>query len=401
MHNATKPWKIVVVGGGYAGIACAARLARTAGAAVQVTLVNASEHFVERIRLHQAVAGQVLPRHALRPLLARAGVQFIVGHAQGIDLDARAVDVDGTRLPWDRLVIATGSRAGRPVDAASAAAVHTLDPDGVSAAAKHLQALDAGSRVLVVGGGLTGVEAATEVAESMPHLQVTLASRGPVLAGWSDAARAHVFDVFARLGIRWREGWGIGALRPGQAVPTQGEPVPFDLCLWTAGFGWPTLAAGTALAAAPDGQVRVDSMLRSVSHPAVYAAGDIARLDGATDEPWPMGCKSALPTGAHVADNLVREVAGLEPEPFAYRLPFYCVSLGRRDGVIQWPDAAGGLHGPVRTGTQAAQLKERVCAGTWQGLVDESEGRHAIRPPEAVAAMAAQIAMQKVRMAPA
>lgn len=390
---------VVVIGGGYAGVACALRLARRGGPAVRVTLVNGSERFVERIRLHQAAAGQALPTRELRPLLERAGVRLVVGWASGINVARRTVQVGVDKLPWDRLVLAIGSRQAR-LDAQAAAVARVLEPSQVDALAQQLHGLPAGGRVLVVGGGLTGVEAATEIAESHPRLQVTLASRGPVLADWSESARAHVHAAFQRLGIRCHEGSGVHTLQAGRAI-TDGETVAFDVCVWTAGFSLPALPAGLVAATTATGQLQVDASLRLPSHPHIHVAGDMAspaQAAGVAADPMPMGCKSALPSGAHVGNTIASEAlqarapaaqgagageaSAREPQPFAYGLPFYCLSLGRRDGVIQWPDATGGLrNGKVLRGAEAAVFKEEVCAWTWDCLVDESTGREAIRAP--------------------
>ncbi len=77
-----------------------------------------------------------------------------------------------------------------------------------------------------------------------------------------------------------------------------------------------------------------------------------------------MGCKSAGPSGAHVAENLARALRGEPEEPFDFATPFYCVSLGRRDGVIQYTLRDGSLEGGVLTGRRAAWLKELICRVT-------------------------------------
>jgi NADH dehydrogenase len=78
----------------------------------------------------------------------------------------------------------------------------------------------------------------------------------------------------------------------------------------------------------------------------------------------PMGCKSAGPTGAHVADNLARQLAGQPERPFDYAVPLYCVSLGRRDGLVQATAPGGAPTGRVITGRLAVWIKELICKGT-------------------------------------
>ena len=126
------------------------------------------------------------------------------------------------------------------------------------------------------------------------------------------------------------------------------------------------------------GQVLVDPQLRSVSHPWVYAAGDIAAPVLPPGQALPMGCKSAMPMGAHVGDNLARELRGEPGQAFDYALLFYCVSLGRRDGLIQWADGDGQPRGRVLTGRRGAWFKEMICRTTWWALLGEARGVRAI-----------------------
>ena len=162
---------------------------------------------------------------------------------------------------------------------------------------------------------------------------------------------------------------------------TSAGTTDFHECIGATGFEMPSLPRTCGLAVNDYGQVQVDPQLRSISHPAVYAAGDLAAPPPASGLHLPMGCKSATPAGAQVAENLLREMRGEPPLTLDFTLPYFCLSLGRRDGVIQWPDDKGRLLGPVMTGEQAARFKERVCETTWLRLVDEANGRQAIQWP--------------------
>lgn len=373
--------KVLIIGGGYAGVACAVRLARRArlaGRHVEIVLVNPATQFVERIRLHQQATGQTLAPRPLDALLQLAGVRLLPGVASAIDSAARSVRVGSQLLHWDRLVLAMGSATGRSQVPGADAHALTLSPADAPFVAGRLAALRPGARVLVVGGGLTGIEAATEIKEAWPQLDVHLFSAGELGRDWSAQARSHLALVSARLGLKLHVGVRVTALEPGALVASDGR-WDMDLCIWTAGFVVPALARVSGLQVNAAGQVRVDPQLRSVSHPHIYAAGDQASPVCDPGHPLPMGCKSALPTGAHVADNLLRELSGEDGAAFDFALPFYCVSLGRNDGLIQWPDGDGRPLGRVLTGTKAAQWKESVCQMTWDWLQQEAEGREALR----------------------
>jgi NADH dehydrogenase FAD-containing subunit len=363
---------IVILGGGYAGLSCALRLAHRArrqGTPVHIRLVNPHPVLVERIRLHQAATGQPLRERRIDTLLRTSGVELVTGCADAIDASAQTVRVAGQLLRWDRLVLALGSRvstAKAPADAL------TPDPGRVQELQRRLAALPRGSRVLVAGGGLTAIESASEIAEAFPQLQAHLFTRGRVAGDFSPQGRSHVTRTFGRLGVQVHEGCD---------APASG----FDLCVWAAGFALPALPWDAGLQVNEQGQVLVDPMLRSVSHPSIYAAGDIAAPVLPPGQALPMGCKSAMPMGAQVADNLARELRGEPQRAFDYALLFYCVSLGRRDGLIQWADDSGALTGRILTGRRAALFKELICRSTiwalrleakgWKGIVWKRTGR--------------------------
>lgn len=372
---------ILIVGGGYAGVACATRLGRALrahGSADRVRLINPAPVLVERIRLHQAATGQPLRERRIDDLLARAGVELVTGWADRVDLQARTVRVGHEWLHWDRLVLAVGSHGGSRDVPGAAEHAWELEPRSVAPVRARLEALPAGARVTVVGGGLTGIEAASEIAEAFPQLQVRLVSRGALAQDFSEAARRYLHHTLAgTFGIELHEDVDVRAVRAG-ALETNRGALPFDLCIWAAGFRLPALAREAGLRVNARGQVLVDPLLRSVSHPAVYAAGDIAEPVLPPGQSLPMGCKSAMPAGAHVGDNLARELRGASPRAFDYALLFFCVSLGRRTGLIQWADGKGQLTGRILTGRRGALFKEMICKLTWWALMAEARGLHAV-----------------------
>lgn len=371
---------IVIAGGGYAGIACATRLARLArenATPARIRLINPDPVLVERIRLHQAATGQRLRERRIDKLLERAGVELVRGRVDRIDPEGQSLQVDGRTLAWDRLVLALGSHSGSREVPGAAEHAFELEPGSAHRLRDRLETLPVGAHVVVVGGGLTGIEAATEIAESFPRLQVHLVCRGRLAHDFSEAARDYLHDTFDRLHVAVQEDVDVLAVERGR-LRTERGAMPFDACIWSAGFRMPALPRQAGLEVNGHGQVRVDAALRSVSHPRIYAVGDIAAPVEAPGQPLPMGCKSALPAGAHAGENLARELQGREAVPFQYALMFFCVSLGRGAGLIQWADAAGRLSGRILTGARGALFKETICRLTWWALVLESRGKRAV-----------------------
>lgn len=367
--------EIVVIGAGYAGLTCALRLGarvRKSGLAARIRLVSPRPVLVERIRLHQLVAGQALPQRPLESLLAGTDVELVPGSAEAIDVDARTVRVDGREMRWDRLVLAAGSRTDLWRVPGAADHAVAVEPESGHHVMRSLSGLRQGARVAVIGGGLTGIEISSEIAESHPHLGVHLVAGEQVAQEFSAAGRSHVVRTLTRrLGVRIHQDAPVLALAA-RELQTVSTSIPFDLCIWAGGFAASSLASGCGLECNAAGQVLVDPMLRSISHPHVSVAGDMGAP--AQGERLPMGCKSAMPMGAHVAENLVRELRGEPLQEFSYALLFYCVSLGRRDGLIQWPDSLGRPAGRVLTGRRAALFKEAICRSTIWAMELERRG---------------------------
>src|SRR5688572_17646114 len=129
-HEAEKT-KVVVLGGGFAGILAARRVARGSRGKAEVTLVTAADAFVERVRFHELAAGRALPRLLLAPLLARAGVTTLHATARAVDPTARRLVCarpDGTEVivPYDVLVYALGSTIDLAVVPGAAAHAHSV-----------------------------------------------------------------------------------------------------------------------------------------------------------------------------------------------------------------------------------------------------------------------------------
>ena len=357
---------IVVVGAGYSGLTAAKRLAKRTGRA-RVTLVNADARFVERIRLHQVAAGRPVREHTLADALRGSSVELVVGRVGAIVPERHELQLTGRPAPlrYDTLVLAAGSGPQLhrvPGVADHAIPVSTLD--GASELAKRVPdvAADHGAAT-VVGGGLTGIETATELAEAHPDLRVRLLTKAEPGAALSTRARAHLRRVFDRLGIEIRTGVTVAEVRADSLVLAGGGTVPSELTVWATGFSVPRLAADAGIATDHTGRMLIDESGRSVSHPDVYAVGDIALGRTPRGDVLRMSCATGLPTSLHLADVVAARLAGREPAPLRFRYHIQCISLGRRDGLIQLVDADDRPKPTVITGGAAARIKEMVVRG--------------------------------------
>jgi NADH dehydrogenase FAD-containing subunit len=354
--------RIVIVGAGYSGLTAAQRVARQAHHA-DVVLVNATDRFVERVRLHQVAAGQDVGEHALADVLRGGRVRLVVARVLAIDPDRRELQLDGAdSLPYDTLVHAVGSGpATGGVPGAAENAVPVAHLDGARELRKRVADIAAdGGTLSVVGAGLSGIETATELAETHPALRVRLLSPAEPGAALSGRAREHLRRVFDRLGVDVRSGATVTEVRPDAVLLAGGETVATDLTAWTTGFSVPQLAADAGIATDPTGRVLVDGTQRSVSHPDVYAVGDSSLGRTPRGDVLRMACATGLPTGQYVADVVAARLAGRGPRRLRFRYFIQCISLGRHDGLIQTVDADDHPHATVLTGRPAALTKESV-----------------------------------------
>jgi NADH dehydrogenase FAD-containing subunit len=334
MKEAAAMAQVVVLGAGYTGMMAAIRVARRSRRLdTKVTLVNPSSRFTERLRMHQMATGQQLAHFDIPDMIKATGIEFAQGWATSVDPERRQVVVGDVTLDYDYLIYAIGSRTD--TSSVPGADTHAYTLDHPLALAERLAELPAGAAVTVCGNGLTGLEAATEIAESYPHLRVVLLGRDVPAAVMGEKARAYVRRSLERLGVEVRSGVEIIKVLPDAVELAGGELVNSDACVWTTGFSASPLAADSGLAVDSLGRITVDPALRSVTHPSVFAIGDAA----AVQQSWGVihgTCQSGMPTGVFAADTIVRLIKGKEPGRFRFGYIHQPVSLGRRDAVIQF-----------------------------------------------------------------
>jgi NADH dehydrogenase FAD-containing subunit len=215
--------------------------------------------------------------------------------------------------------------------------------------------------VLVVGGGLTGVEVAAEITEARPDLSVILATSGAPGDRLAPGARGHLRSGLERLGIEVREGIRVREFTTEGAMAEDGTFLGADVAVSAIGFAPNPIAAASGLEVDGRGHVVVDAAMRAVSHPEVYAIGDAAFAIGPGGVPLRMSVSSGMPTGWLAAGHLAAAITGRRPPTMRVRYFHQAISLGRRDGVVQFVTADDRPRRRYLTGRIAAQYKNALC----------------------------------------
>lgn len=370
--------KVVIVGAGFAGLAAAKALHRVP---VQVTVVDQHDYHTFTPFLYQvatALLGTGDVAYPVRGEVRRLGnVSFRLATVTGVDLDAKAVNTDRGRLPYDYLVLAAGAvnaYFGHPEIAGRSLGLNDL-PEALqlrnAILARFEEAAWAGdpgerARLLsfaVVGGGPTGTEFAGALAELVvgtltrdfpgldrSQVSITLAeaSRHP-LSVFPRPLPAAAGRALRRKGVQIRSGVMVAEVGETGLRLKDGTTVPAATVVWAAGVRAAHLADSLGLRLGSHERITVTPALQVDGHPEVFAAGDFAEIprpDGG--QPLPMLAQAAIQSGRHAARNIGALLRGDVPQPFRYKDLGIMATVGRGFAVAS--------IGPVKLSGQAGFL---------------------------------------------
>jgi len=369
--------RLLVIGGGFAGVRAAQAAAATALAAdraLKVTVLSEDDQLTLRPRLY--LADPAVWRVPLEPALGPLGIGLVIGRAQSVDLQDRLVAIGAgtnqTDLAYDALVIATGSRLVWPqVPGLKEAALDLDTADAASRLLHHIEGLGTDrtdATFVVIGAGFTGLEIATELRQTLARLhgperarqaRIVLVERcetGPRL-GENIAPVLH--EALATARIETRFGTSVVAARPGGIELDDGERIVAGTIIYSGGLEARSLAVSPPLPRDRLGRIITDDFLRADRADAVFVAGDAAhaRVDDAGRTAL-MSCQHAIPMGDQAGRNAAAHLLGLPLEP--YRQPAYvtCLDLGVAGAVF----AQGWDRRPVSWGEKAKPIKQGINA---------------------------------------
>ncbi len=360
----TQP-KVVILGGGYAGLMAASRVAR--GASARITLIDRKPHFEQRIRLHQALTGEPLAQGDLRRWLAPANVEFVADTVHTILPEQRRIEMEGGVIDYDFLIIALGSQIARHRIPGAREHAHSLmtQQQSLHLGAAIAQVASNQGHVVLIGGGLTQIETAAELAEHFPSLRLSLLCSGNPFTSFSTPAEHYFREHLRRARIELLEGCTALAIDAGACETSQGR-LPFDLCMSAPGFVASPLLQTLGDTLDASGRLAVLPTLQTLHDERIFVAGDSASCQWSGAAPLRMACAVAMPTGAQAGANVAALIQGKAPADLSFGYYFRCISLGRKAGVVQMTHRDDSARSRVFTGRQGAWIKEQVCRMTFQ-----------------------------------
>jgi NADH:quinone reductase (non-electrogenic) len=357
--------RVLILGGGFAGVGAAKELHK---APAEVVLVDQHDYHTFQPLLYQLATGLLDPSgvgHSLRDLVhAQDNVTVHKTGVTGIDLDARTVTfAELEPLEYDYLVLALGAEVnffGTDGAADHAFPMYTLTDavrlkehvlDRWEAADKDPALVEDGAlNVVVVGGGPTGVETAGALAElyrgdfardyrNLPQDQarILLVEAGDdVFSMFKPNLRAYTREALEKRSVEVKTGEAVAAVAPTRVTLKSGDVLPAHTLVWGAGLQGNALVRSLGLELERGNRIGVGPDLAVRGHPEVYAVGDIAAIsDPQTPNPLPQLGSVALQSGEHVGATIARRIAGKEPKPFSYRDKGTMATIGRGAAVVQ------------------------------------------------------------------
>jgi NADH:ubiquinone reductase (H+-translocating) len=357
--------QVVIIGGGFAGLAAARRLKRVP---CEVTIVDRHNHHVFQPLLYQVATAGLSPGDIASPirwiLRKQPRLRVLLANVERIDSAGKHLILDrGERLSYDYLIVAAGathSYFGHDEWSSIAPGLKTLD-DALSMRRRLLLAFEEAERepnpvlqrrllsFVIIGGGPTGVEMAGALGEIARQVlrtefdnvdpaisRVTLIEAGPsILPSFPDNLRESARIALLRLGIIVRTGSAVTRIEDG-AVWVGDERIEAHTIIWAAGVTASPISRDLGPNLDRAGRVIVEPDLSVAGHPNVFVAGDLASFAHQTGKPLPGVAQVAKQQGTRAAANVARLIAGRPAAPFHYYDPGNMATIGRNAAIADF-----------------------------------------------------------------
>jgi len=357
--------RVLVLGGGFAGVGAARKLEK---ADVDVVLVDRHDYHTFQPLLYQLATGLLETTavgHSLRDLVKEQGNATVhKAPITAIDLEAREVSFDGLDpIAYDYLVLALGAEVnffGTEGAAEHAFPMYTL-PDALRLKNHVLGRWEAADKdpglvgdgalnVVVVGGGPTGVETAGALAElyrdnfagdypGIPQekARIVLVEAGDeIFAMFKPSLRTYAREALEQRTVDVRSGARVQSVSPTRVTLASGEVIPAHTLVWGAGLQGNSLVGSLGIELQRGNRIAVGPDLELPGHPGVFVVGDVAAItDAKVEQVLPQLGSVALQSGEHAGETIARRVAGKTEKPFKYRDKGTMAAIGRNAAVVQ------------------------------------------------------------------
>jgi NADH dehydrogenase len=356
--NKSKKPKVVIVGAGFGGLWAARCLAKQS---VDVLVIDHNNYHTFLALLYQVAAAELEAEDIAYPVRSvfwnTPNIDFVLAHAQRIDLQNRTIKTDSETVSYDYLILATGS------------ITHSFGVQGVDDNTFFLKTLEeavalknhiiccfeAAARetdearkrslltFVIVGGGATGVEYAGALTElihgplikdyptidfSMVRI-ILLEAADKLVANMPQRVRLYTLEKLEKMGAEVRLGAKVAQVTPSAVIMKDNDNIFAKTVVWTAGVRGEPLAGISGIPITTDGRVTVNETLQAPNHPEIYVIGDLAAIKE-EKRVLPMVAQVAIQSGITSAQNILRQVDGQEPQPFHYHDRGSMITIGRK-----------------------------------------------------------------------
>jgi len=364
MENSSDIKRVVIVGGGFAGLNCAQRLA--AHTNLQITVLDRNNYQQFQPLLYQVATGTLSPDNAafnLRAVLAgHDNIDVVMTEVQSVDLTTRTAHAaDGDEFQGDFLVLAAGAEPnffGIPGVKENAFPLYSL-LDAERLRSRLLDALETADRearkrteplrFIVIGGGATGVEIAGAIGDvlkrtpsqtfkhvDLKHASVTLIDMAKtVLAPFGKHSQEYATEMLQQRGVELLLGVSVSEVTKTGVTLSDGTKISSELVIWGGGLKASSLSGSLGIKAGRGGRVDVMPDLSVAGFPGVYALGDFANFKTASGEVLPQLASVAQQAGRHCAKNIAAAASGQPGKPFEYLDKGIMAMVGRNAAVAE------------------------------------------------------------------
>jgi NADH dehydrogenase len=368
---------VVIVGGGFAGLNCARKLA--AYPDIRITLIDKNNFQQFQPLLYQVATAVLAPSNAafsLRSVLRQhSNVDVKLGEVVSVDLKTKAIETaEGQKYQGDYLVLAAGSQPnffGTPGADKHTYPLYSLH-DAELLRSRIVAVLESADRdpsliakgalnFVIVGAGPTGTELAGTIGDmtqrvfkdvykdlDLSKAQIFLVDHGPsVLNAFSQKSQEYAASMLEQRGVQVRLGIAAKEVGPGHVLLSDGTKILTHTVVWAGGLKASNLSGNAGLSPGHGGRIDVQPDFSVRDFPGVYALGDFANIPGADGKPLPQLASVAEQSGKWCAKNIAAAIAGKPEQPFRYLDKGIMAMIGRNAAVAEVGEHRHQLQGPV------------------------------------------------------